>query len=286
MKRFKLMTFNIRGSFQEADKKNLWKNRSECNVKTILRHNPDVIGFQEMQIPNTETYAVRLPDYGVRPGITVDVEKVSGWVMHNPIYWRGFEKVDCGGFYLSPTPDTWSKGWDASFVRSATWAILRSDDVTFLYINTHLDHIGETARVESAKLIVQKIAEIGGDLPAIVTADFNSRAWAPEHEADYPYPPAIIRSYLPPPNTVHKVFTDAGFRDSYIEAGYTNQMDMNTYHSFMGANFPPAALRIDWILVRDGKQKIKVETCQIIRDHEGQTYPSDHYPVMASLSIE
>ena len=40
-------------------------------------------------------------------------------------------------------------------------------------VNTHFDHIGQTARVESAKLIMQKIQEIVGEQPAGVTGDFN-----------------------------------------------------------------------------------------------------------------
>lgn len=285
MKRFRLMTFNIRGSFQEVEARNLWQTRADCNVKTIQRHDPDIIGFQEMQLPNTQTYQHRLPDYQSRPGITADTQKSPGWIMHNPIYWKHFEKVDCGGFFLSETPHVWSKSWDASFVRSATWAIFRTEERAFLYINAHLDHIGEQSRVESAKLIVQQADAIGGDLPVIVTADFNSRAWAPPNEDDIDYPPTIIRKYLPPPNTVHKVFTEAGFRDSYIEAGHKNQLDMNTYHGFLGTDFPPAALRIDWILVRNGRHEIGVESCEIIRDHDGDVYPSDHYPVMANLMI-
>jgi endonuclease/exonuclease/phosphatase family metal-dependent hydrolase len=40
-------------------------------------------------------------------------------------------------------------------------------------VNTHFDHVGVTARRESAKLIMRKIQEIVGDRPAVVTGDFN-----------------------------------------------------------------------------------------------------------------
>ncbi|RMG76523.1 MAG: endonuclease/exonuclease/phosphatase family protein [Chloroflexi bacterium] len=285
MERFKLMTFNIRGCFSEAEARNLWENRAECNVQLIQRYDPDLIGFQEVQVPNEQTYAQHLPMYHTRPGITASTEKKAGWLMHNPIYWKQFEKVQCGGFFLSPTPHVWSKGWDAAYVRSATWAIFHTANRAFLYINAHFDHIGEQARVESAKLIVQQAQAIGGDLPIIITADFNSRAWAPPNEDTLDYPPPIVREYLPPANTVYDVFMQAGFRDAYLEAGHINQLDTNTYHGFIGQQFPPVALRIDWILVRDGRFPIHVEDCDIIRDHNGDIYPSDHYPVMAHLAI-
>ena len=36
-----------------------------------------------------------------------------------------------------------------------------------------MDHIGKQARVESALLVQQKMKEIGENLPAILTGDFN-----------------------------------------------------------------------------------------------------------------
>src|SRR3546814_18126337 len=66
-----------------------------------------------------------------------------------------FSLLGSGTFWLSPTPDTPSKGWDAALPRIATWARLkdRSAAQNFLVVNTHFDHIGEVARVESAKMI-------------------------------------------------------------------------------------------------------------------------------------
>ena len=40
-------------------------------------------------------------------------------------------------------------------------------------VNTHFDHIGVEARKQSALLIIQKIKEIIGEKPAVVTGDFN-----------------------------------------------------------------------------------------------------------------
>jgi hypothetical protein len=59
---FKVMTFNIRGAFP-GDGVNVWPNRAALNVATIKRHAPDLIGCQEMQTANLDTYRARLEGY-------------------------------------------------------------------------------------------------------------------------------------------------------------------------------------------------------------------------------
>ena len=39
--------------------------------------------------------------------------------------------------------------------------------------NTHFDHVGKVARRESAVLILEKIKQMAGDLPVIVTGDLS-----------------------------------------------------------------------------------------------------------------
>ena len=81
-----------------------------------------------------------------------------------------------GDFGLSETPDSiGKKGWDAACERIVTWAVLK-DKVSGREVaafNTHFDHMGKVARSESAKLILEKIKQMAGDLPVIVTGDFN-----------------------------------------------------------------------------------------------------------------
>ena len=44
-----------------------------------------------------------------------------------------------------------------------------------------MDHVGTTARIESAKLIKQKIHDLGRDLPVFVTGDFNVDQFSPSY---------------------------------------------------------------------------------------------------------
>src|SRR5829696_5794293 len=59
----RVMSFNVRGSFHDARKKNAWRNRAALNVATIERYAPDVIGLQEAQRGNLSAYRKRLPRY-------------------------------------------------------------------------------------------------------------------------------------------------------------------------------------------------------------------------------
>src|ERR687883_1786156 len=59
----RVMSFNVRGSFHDARKKNAWRNRAALNVATIERYAPDAIGLQEAQRGNLEAYHEHLPRY-------------------------------------------------------------------------------------------------------------------------------------------------------------------------------------------------------------------------------
>ena len=52
------MSFNVRGSFRDRDTPNAWDARAALNVETIVRSSPTVIGFQELQSGNLQTYGV------------------------------------------------------------------------------------------------------------------------------------------------------------------------------------------------------------------------------------
>jgi len=266
----RVMSFNVRGSSRDARKKNAWRNRAALNVATIERHAPDVIGLQEAQRGNLSTYHKHLPRYapihGTRYGNTIPYD--FNTILFDP---ERLEPLDSRGFWLSETPEKYSKSWDTRVVRSATWALFRvlETGLSFLHLNTHLDHVSALARREASKLIVMRVVEIsertGIDPPVVVTGDFNSR----------------------PGNPVHRTFTASGFVDTYLAAG--NEEGANTFHAFRGASFSDAhpdrgPRRIDWILLKDPKGRLRLKSHRIIHDENDGLYPSDHYPILAEFS--
>jgi len=261
----RIMTFNIRGATYD-DGVNAWSNRAALNVRTIQGHNPDVIGFQELETGNLKTYREHLIDYDYVLGLRYNR---PGRLFYNAIFWKParFMLTASGGFYLSSTPGKWSSAWDAARVHTAMWAKLRPMDIQseFLFLNTHLDHVSHRARVESSKLIIRKISLLRHDSqPVIVVGDFNA-------------PPEGLAETS---DTVYHTFMVGGFQDTYRGA-----KPSNTVHGFRGGQFSQDDLRLDWILTLNGSRAVQTRSCAIVRAAEPPLYPSDHYPVIADLTI-
>mgnify|MGYP000032271067 CR=1 FL=1 len=269
----RVMTFNIRGFRRDAGTPNAWRKRVRSNVEAILRCDPDVIGLQECQPGNLKAYRRRLPDYGRIPGPEYGNRPPHDF---NAILFHGsrLEVIESGGFWLSETPERYSRSWETRVARSANWVLFRqlADGGTFLHLNTHLDHRSKPARIEGSGLVVRKAAEIQsafGDPPLVITGDFNCIP------GSHPY----------------RNFAEAGFTDAYLAAGNEDHDDVHTFHNFRGESFVPrrgrSPKRLDWILFNDPQGRVQAESCRIVRyrDEESGTFPSDHYPVVADLSF-
>ncbi len=168
-----VMSFNIRYDNPEDGKQN-WQHRKENVVRMINFYDLDILGLQEVLIGQLNYLKMNLDQYKT-VGIGREDGKEKGEFA--PIFYKEdrFTVLKSGTFWLSETPDKVSKGWDADLERIATWAVFR-DKVTrekFIFMNTHFDHIGNIARVESAKLLKQKSIELAGNLPLVLTGDFN-----------------------------------------------------------------------------------------------------------------
>jgi endonuclease/exonuclease/phosphatase family metal-dependent hydrolase len=269
------MSFNVRGSFRDNLKRNAWRNRAALNVATIERAAPVLIGLQECQRGNLKAYRKNLPRYarvrGPRYGNAAHPD--SNAILYDP---ERLNLLDSGGFYLSETPEKRSKSWGARVVRSANWALFGAAGtaLSLLHLNTHLDHESGLARREGSKLIIERVTELSNlreDVPAIVvTGDFNSRPGSPTYEN----------------------FAVAHFADTFLAAGNEDAQNANTFHAFQGQRFRDAhpkrgPRRIDWILLKDPRNRIRTESHRIVRngDETSGLYPSDHYPILADLSL-
>jgi endonuclease/exonuclease/phosphatase family metal-dependent hydrolase len=273
--RIEIMSFNVRGAFRDKGTKNAWRNRASLNVATIERYAPALIGLQECQRGNLETYRKMLPGYkGVQGPRYGNVPPYD----FNAIFFDPgrLEVLDSGGFWLSETPERYSRSWQTRVARSANWVLfnLLNSGQPFVHLNTHLDHVSRLARIEGSRLILRRLAMLkdgsGLETPVVLTGDFNCR----------------------PGLSPYRTFVEGGFVDTYLAAGNEDLPDANTFHAFRGKNYQESRphrkpRRLDWILLRTPQRDARVRSHRILRDGDEKAgiYPSDHYPVMAELVL-
>lgn len=171
----KVMSFNVRYD-NPADKENNWKFRVDRVANAIMFYDADIVGTQEVLYNQLTDLKERVKGYRVL-GVGREDGKRQG--EYAALWYKSerFELVDSGNFWLSQTPDVaGSLGWDGACVRIATWAMLRDrrSGRELLAMNTHLDHVGVEARREGVALILDRIGRMRGDLPVVLTGDFNS----------------------------------------------------------------------------------------------------------------
>jgi endonuclease/exonuclease/phosphatase family metal-dependent hydrolase len=261
----RVMSFNIRYG-TAPDGENHWDKRKQFLVETIRAFNPDLLGTQETLGFQRDYLAKHLPDHDVF-GAGRDDGKDKGEMM--AVYWRKdrFTKQDGGHFWLSETPDdAGSKSWDAMFPRLVTWVKLqergRSDARPILFLNTHFDHVGRKARLESARLLRKQLDALGKGSSIIVTGDFNSG------EATEPYQ-ALFGPLEDKPSPVI---------DTYRKVHPTREPNEGTGNGFLAKR--TGGPRIDWIACSRDWQ---VGAAAIDRTSRAGRTPSDHFPVTAIL---
>ncbi len=260
----KVMSYNLRyGTAKDGE--NHWDKRKDFMAQTIKSANPDLLGTQETLGFQRDFVAQTLPNHDVLAAGREDGAEKGEMTA---IYWRKdrFEKLDGGHFWLSETPaEAGSMGWDTSLPRMATWVRLKDktkEGKPILWINTHFDHRGKVARVESAKLTRDKLVALGKDCSLIVTGDFNSA------EGSEPYKALFGERENEPSPVV----------DTYRVAHPKREDMEGTTTPFLSA--PSKSARIDWIGV---SRDWKVVGAEIDRpDRDGRT-PSDHFPIHAVL---
>ena len=257
----RVMSFNIRYS-TARDGEDRWEKRQGMLLDTIRAFNPDLLGTQEVLADQADFLREKFPEYGFFGGGRDDGKRQGEF---SPVMYRKdrFELLASGQWWLSPTPEkVGSKGWDAALPRIVTWARLkeRTAGVTFLFFNTHWDHVGNMARVESGKLMRRMIDEKRGDDPVIVTGDFNSTEESEQYRT------------LTAGN-------DEGVRliDAYRAVHPERKPDEASFNGFKGTR---KGMQIDWILHSPHWTPRSATIDYTSKD--GRT-PSDHYPVTAVL---
>ena len=258
------MSFNIRWDEEKPDIPK-WSCRKEQVASLIRFHQVDIVGLQEPLYPQIRDLQEILPEYecfGCR------YERTG---LHDPILFRKnrFIKLQGSYFYLSPTPESPSKGWNAKFLRGVTWIKLkdRKRHKIFYFFNTHFDYHSFFARTKSALLLREKITEITKGAPFLVTGDFNL---FPELGGENTF--KILTSEE---NDTSRSLVDAK------DASFTpHHGPTGTWSGFSKAGDP--GIKPDYIFV---DKEVKVFTHGILSDNFDGAFASDHLPVVADVSV-
>lgn len=256
-----VMSYNIRYD-NPNDGSSAWPYRKDAVADMIGRqYQVDIVGLQEVLVHQLHDLTERLPYYGW-VGVGRDDGHQKG--EYSPILYRSdkFDLIATNTFWLSEHPETpGSKSWDTSITRVVTWAKFkdRSSEKEFYFFNTHFDHRGEQARIESAKLLLNRVSEISENLPVVITGDFNVN----EQSEAY----AIMKE----DRSIH----DARYVSETEHEGPTTSMN-----NWLEMREPET--RIDYIFVNDG---VRVLNHKILGNQYQSRFPSDHLPVLSNVVL-
>ena len=266
-------SYNIRLNSEhvaKVDGENRWELRKADLVDLVKKMDLDVFGLQEVCPDQAQYLRENLPEYEF-VGEHREADRRSGEA--SPVCYRKsrFEALKKGTFWLSETPDVPGlKGWGAACPRVCSYLILK-DKVTggrFCFANTHTDHVSALAREKGMLLILERMKEFGEGAPIVFTGD---------HNCCYDEPPA---------RAVRQILKDA--RD------ITETKDPGPHNTFQGfGKYKDGPVNrkgvtkdycIDYIYVSDGTRVLDFTTHDDKRPGT-DLYPSDHYPVTATIIL-
>lgn len=255
-----VMTYNLRYITSGDKGQRAWTFRRDLAAELIKKNRPDIIGIQEGLRPMLNDLGERIVGYA-EIGLGREDGRDKGEFSAILVRADRFTIQESGTFWLSDTPEVPNScTWGNTVTRICTWAKLYDRDTrqVFHFYNTHLDHASPLARQKGVELILARIATRNSGGPFLLTGDFNAGFEDPIHEAVRAAPAVDVWKSLHP----NAAATESG-----------------TWHDFTGRT---DGSRIDYIYA---SPDFKALDSVILRDETGGVYPSDHFPVSATLEL-
>lgn len=248
----RVMTINAR--YVNDYDKFPWSLRKTVIKEMIEEYNPDLIGFQEIMESQfnylTSVFKDKYFHYGEYRDFIDPSEMNMIFIKKDR-----FEILSSNTIWLSETPNTkFSIGWDASLARVLSYVKLRDliNDKTLYFLNTHFDHIGEQARINSAKLALDLIKELNETV--VFAGDFNT---TPTHG----YINTLLESEI-----IYNSYNHLEDKENSL-----------TIHNFTGEI---KGEPIDYIFAT---KDLKILNSEIIRYQKEGIFSSDHYHVLVDF---
>jgi endonuclease/exonuclease/phosphatase family metal-dependent hydrolase len=254
----RVMTYNVRDDMDPPPRD--WTSRLPLMAHVLRKHEPDLLGLQEAIWPQVRDLVEALPGYG---WIGMGREGGSRDEFMAILYRQDrFEVLEFDHFWLSATPTVMgSATWGNQYVRMVTWARFRDrrTGVGFYHVNSHFDHQSASAWWKGAELVLRRVRAFEPGVPVIFTADFNVPAGRHPGYSLLTGPDAFVDSW---------------------SAARARGPAYNTYNHW--DDLVPGGERVDWILTRG---RVRTRWTEIDTYRSGSLFPSDHFPVVADLTI-
>ena len=261
----RVMTFNIRNSYAR-DGENDWKHRKELVYQTIRDYSPAILGLQESNHAQQNELLSALPEYEF---VGIGAKGGSKGQYCSILYLKNRFKVDkTETYWLSDTPTLPSSTWGNHHLRIFTYARLvekESGHIIHAY-NCHLDDGSKKAREKSVHQIGEHILQQPSNQPFLFMGDFN----APENSVTIQQ---LGNFKTQKGETIH--LASDSFRMLHPQ-----KKDVGTYHGYKG-NIQGD--KIDSIFVSPTTEVLQAS---IVRTSSNDRYPSDHFPVTATLRFK
>jgi endonuclease/exonuclease/phosphatase family metal-dependent hydrolase len=316
-----LLTYNIRDS--NLDKGiNSWESRKSLILEELNTKLPaDIIGFQEGLADQLDYLKHNLINYQ----ITCLIRKVNVTQENMVVFFNKnkFELLEENYFWLSENPSSeYSISWGADLPRIIGYVHLKlkqTPNYEFVVANTHFDNLSAKARQKSAELVVKYFDSkfSSKKVPIFIMGDFNEA----NNEVVFNvfqennYQDAILdcentfncdkscKAFYSP-NSYHDFFGSIVNHPDFLFFQY--------YEFYIEYNYFPNWYRhhIDWILFKNFNDNVKLNV-KLVEMYEGeekdftnllslykenktwktvmknrQTYPSDHFPIIAVIELQ
>lgn len=284
----RLLSYNVRYADIDGGE-HAWAERRDGVASVVRFHRPDVVCLQEVWRGQLADLRDRLPAYEWTGREVLDGH-------HTPVGYRSdrFAGTDTRVFALSETPEALTvPGWDANVPRLTTRTTLVDEgaDARFVVFDTHFDHEGDRARLESARLLAGRVRDL--DEPAVVAGDLNCGPGQPPYRAltdGGPLVDARTASAEPPhgPSGTYNEFENPRtppYESERTRAGEApNRHASGTPDHGAGEALDHATGEaLDHVLVTPA---FEVRRHGVLTDRDGRgLYPSDHFPVVVDLRL-
>lgn len=282
----KVATYNVRfENLGDVEGGNGWQQRCPVITQLIRFHNFDIFGAQEVLFSQLSDMLNELKDYSyIGVGRTDGINEGE----FSPIFYKKekFELLNSGTFWLADTTNRPVIGWDAALPRICTWGKFKIKDggKTFWFFNVHMDHVGLIARVESSKLIIEKIKSMCSNDPVILVGDFNSNQTSEGYK------------FICSSNIFQDSFETTEIR--YALNGTTNKFnpgfktDKRIDHIFASYDFVVKRYGVltDSYRSEPQNRSEEIKSSNFPKELSSFRYdiklPSDHYPVMVEVKFK